>query len=604
MSKFNVNYQLNSNLKIRSQSSLQSPLLAITPHHSVNSLSKQHILLSHTQKQQTLVLANYLINVIEVLKTFRTLNEHIDEIRQFMGLDHSAVADIKNVIQQLQDNGFILDANACLQNAQSGKNYRPLQEAPLVVVRTAGRVTMLKRFLQSAVENEHRYNVHYNYVIIDDSTPEQAEANAVNINASGLNIRHLDRTKQQRLIEHWTREFADDADAIQYLLGEHPLHKLSPTYGRSWNWGILLSAGQPTVFLDDDCLLEAYAPPVATNQYVSFGELAQEVVFLDKNKPLNQQLQSISLDPIAKLTEVLGMTPQQLPCQAISLKHADNSVTEKLDKAHVMISHSAIAGDPGSATPMWLYYMRGKSAKRFWGDNEKAYQRHKSERFLWVGDTQPQLAFGGSYSVVARAFDNRQLLPPTLPIFRNEDALFTNLIHYLYPNGATLASTWALSHLPETERRWTDKNIFQGKAFDIVIALNEIIDAPSQLPHAEKSPSVRLAQLSLALKDLLSADDSELRQWQYRHQQATRGVQVTALQRALEDNAKAPEYWQKDVHAIISANIGNDDNQGLNFGNTTPEQALEALRQFAKALPVWERLWSRSQREELLTEVD
>lgn len=585
------NYQFNTKLNV---SAAKPALIAITPHHSVEVISKQHVLLSHTEKQQALVLAHYLVNVIEVLKTFRTQAAHIKEIKDFMQLDNSATQDIDNVINQLKQNGFIISAPDTLAQAQHGSNYQPLQTPPVVVVRTAGRVSMLKRFLHSAQENEYRYNARYEYIIIDDSSPAQAEANAINIANSEMNIRHIDKTAQQALLDKFIQQFPEEQESIQFLLGEHPLHDLSPTYGRTWNWGTLLTAGKPVVFLDDDCLLDVYAPPIATDDTVSFGRNGQEVTFLSKAKPLNEQLEKLNIDPIAQLAQVLGMTPKQLACDANSFAEADCHIGEKLAKAHIVMTNPAVAGDPGSASPMWLYFLRDQAAKRFWGNNEADYQRHKSERYLWVGGTTPQLAFGGNYSVVARALDNRLLLPPTLPIFRNEDLLFTNLVHYLHPYGATLSTTWALGHQPEIERKWQDSDTQKGKDFDIGSAMDEFIDAPTTAPKGISSAETKLAQLSDELQQLFSADAASITRWQYRHQQAARASQVCALQNALEAAANhAPDYWQQDITAIIDANI--QGNQALSFGDIDPAHAVAALQAFGQALPVWGKLWHVAQ---------
>lgn len=583
-----VNYQFNTQLNV---AKAKPTLVAITPHHSVEVISKQHVLLSHTDNQHSLVLANYLVNVIDVLKTYRTVAAHVAEVKAFMQLDHSATQDIQNVIKQLQQNGFIVTADEALAQAQRGDNYQPLQTPPVVVVRTAGRVSMLKRFLQSAADNEYRYNARYEYLVVDDSTAEQAEANALNIAASGLNCRHVDKTQQHALLTEFYAQFPAEKAHIDFLLGEHPLHALSPTYGRTWNWGILLAAGKPTVFLDDDCILETFAPPITAEETLSVGSQGQEAVFLNKDKPLNEQLQTIDLDPIAQLAQVLGTTLKQLPCDASSFDSADYTLGEKLGKSHVMISSPAVAGDPGSASSMWLYFTRGETAKRFWGNSEADYQHHKTQRYLWVGNKRPQLALSGHYSVVARAFDNRQLLPPTLPIFRNEDALFTNLVQYVYPFAAALNMTWALAHQPEIERKWQDSDNQHGKDFDITMAMDDFIDTEMPVPQGQpNTPQVQLTALAASLQQAFSADTNALTRWQYRHQQAARAAQTCALHNALEAaGEQAPEYWQKDIETMINDNIQGE--QALRFADIDPETVSEAMQAFANALPTWIKLW-------------
>lgn len=576
-----VNYQFNTTL-----SSAKPSLYAITPDHTVEVISKQHVMLSHTAKQQSAVLEHYLVNLIDVLKIFRTIPEHAAEIKAFMGLDDAAEKDIKNIINHLKELGFLVSGEEALTLARSGDNYRPLQTPPVVVVRTAGRVSMLKRFLQSAVENEQQYNARYEYLFIDDSTPEQAEANGINIAESGLNAEHIDKAKQQALLGKLVAEFPAHRKSIDFLLGEHELHTLSPTYGRTWNWGILLSAGKPVVFLDDDCVLQAYASPVKTSEILSFGSGTQDVTFLKKDTPLDKQLMRLSLDPIAQLATALGTTPKQFQCHADSFAGAPVAMVNKLSTAHVMISSQSIAGDPGSATPTWLYHLTGEAAQRFVGKSEADYKRRKFERFMWVGDSQPAMSFGGHYSVVARSFDNRQLLPPTLPVFRNEDALFTNLVHYLYPTAAVCSLPWTLAHMPEIERQWRDEDMQKAKSFEVTKGIDLLTDSEMAYGSADE----KLQRLSLKLKAIFNADSQTAEQWLYQRQQAERASTACQLNNRLDEAVDMPDYWTADVEKIIQANLQGE--QTLNCGEHTPEQLRAVLSCFGQSAAVWPALWA------------
>lgn len=586
----NINYQFNTTLLQADKS-----LYAITAEHCVEIINRQHLLLSHTQQQTAVVLEQYLGSVLEILQSFRTLSGHADEIKSFMQLDNSADNDIRQVLNHLKDNGFLVSAQEALQLARTNTSAKPLQRPPVVVVRTAGRVSMFKRFLQSAAENEYRFNARYDYLVIDDSTTEQAEANAVNIADSGLQITHVDKTKQQEILQTLLEKFPEHRQSIDFLLGEHSLHQLSPTYGRTWNWGVLLSAGQATVFLDDDCLLHAYQSPLPVKNTLAFAKANQSVQFLSKEKTLDEQLQRLNLDPIAQLASVLGLTPAQLACDENSFADADYRVTKKLPTARVMMSSQAIAGDPGSANPIWLYYLQGENIKRFYGDDEDTYNRHKSERFLWVGDTSPTFAFGGVYSVVARGFDNRELLPPTLPIFRNEDALFTDLMHYLHPDAATTHLPWTLAHLPESERRWQDSDSKNPKGFDVVMAIDSITEETTTAPL---TAAARLQHLGRQLQAVFSQDDSGVQRWMYVQQQRARASQLRLLQNAIDNNPDAPDYWQADVSDMIVNNT--QAQQPLICGEQSPEDLVAAMQLFATALPAWADLWQHAQENSLL----
>ena len=55
--------------------------------------------------------------------------------------------------------------------------------------------------------------------------------------------------------------------------------------------------------------------------------------------------------------------------------------------------------------------------------------------------------------------DNRELLPPYFPLFRNEDFLFGENLQFLHPNSLMVDFPWALPHLPLEERQWDRDSI-------------------------------------------------------------------------------------------------------------------------------------------------
>ncbi len=280
--------------------------------YSIQPISPEDIYLINPNNEQTLILKGYMGFVVDQLQTFRSEGEHLQAVCAAMDLGPEAHADILGFFSQLRQAGFFVTAGQKLKAISNGQSDL-LEKPPVVIVRTCGRVTMLKRFLESAAKNEAKHFSEYHYFIIDDSPKDQAEANAVNIAESGLQITHFDKAKQQDYINHLKSQFPEQAEAIDYLLGEHQTHQLATAYGRPWNWGMLLSAGRAAVFLDDDCLVQAYESPIASDNSVRFKFSNKDVVFLSKKHSMAEQLKPLSLDPIAGLASQLGSLPLQAP---------------------------------------------------------------------------------------------------------------------------------------------------------------------------------------------------------------------------------------------------------------------------------------------------
>lgn len=580
-----LNYNLNATVTT-SQNPKQ--VFAIIEDYSIQPISPQEIYLINPRAQKTLILKDYMGFVVQFLETFRSEEAHLNVICTEMGLGSEAKQDILAFFRQLREADFFITPKDKLATL-SGAANKLLEEPPLVVVRTAGRVAMLKRFLESAAKNEAQFYADYHYLIIDDSSPELAEANAIHIAESGLAVTHFDRSKQQAYLATLKQQFPQQSETLDYLLGEHPTHTLGIPYGRSWNWGILLSAGKGVVFLDDDCLLNAYAPPMTGSATAKLGSSNKDIVFLTKKLPIAQQLQAINLDPIASLASHLGIAVGQLKLEDSSFINALVKQTDRLQaQSKIVLTTQGVAGEPGSSSPTWLYNLGATSEARFIGNNEAEYQSNKTERFAWTGHSSPKLSYADSHSMVARAMDNRQLLPATLPIMRNEDAVFTHLINYLYPFDVSYENAWAIEHLPEIERKWDDSDLDKPIAFNhagaIGVILKEMVN-----DNLSATPTERLAVFVNKLKSVTNVSEAEFKSWLYNEQQSYRAMKIHLLQAQLNSHPNVPDYWKKDIQRQINSSV--TDSQLYLPDDLSVAELQQVFKLFIDGLALWPSLW-------------
>lgn len=580
-----LNYNFNATV-----TTTQNPkqVFAIIDDYSIQPISPQEIYLINPSAQKTLILKDYMGFVVQFLETFRSEEEHLNVICAQMGLGSEAKQDILTFFRQLREADFLVSPSAKLANL-SGAQNNLLEEPPLVLVRTAGRVAMLKRFLESAAKNEAKFYADYHYLIIDDSSPEQVEANAVNIADSGLAVTHFDKSKQQAYLADLKQQFTEQSEVLDYLLGEHPTHSLGTPYGRTWNWGLLLSAGRGVVFLDDDCLLNAYAAPLPGNNSVKLGSSNKDIVFLTKKLPIAQQLQLANIDPIASLASHLGVSLAELKLTDNSFIDALVKQTNRLQaRSKIVLTTQGVAGEPGSSSPIWLYNLSADSEARFLGNNEAEYNSNKTERFAWTGHSSPKISYADSHSLVARAMDNCQLLPATLPIMRNEDAVFTHLINYLYPFDVSYENTWAIEHLPEIERKWDDNDFDKPIAFNHAAALSVLLKEIVN-DNLAAEPNQRLQAFVNKLKGITNVSEAEFTAWLYAEQQAYRAMRIHLLQDQLASHPNAPAYWQKDVQRQIESSVGN--NELYLPDDLSAAQIQQVFKLFVDGLAIWPSLW-------------
>lgn len=567
-------------------------VFAIIDNYSIQPISREEIYLINPNTQQTLILKDYMGFVVQQLEIYRSEEAHLNVICREMGLGNEAKADILNFFKQLENAGFLRTPADKLASLSKTDNQL-LQSPPIVVVRTCGRVSMLKRFLESAAKNEAQFYADYQYIIIDDSSAEQVAANAVNIKASGLAITHFDKIAQTAYLDKLKSQFPAHIETLDYLLGEHPTHALATPYGRSWNWGILLSAGSGVVFLDDDCLLNAYASPIAGSSSAKLQSSNKDVVFLSKQHSIEQQLQRTNIDPIANLASLLGVNVSELKLTETSFVEAESKQLKRLqNQSKVILTTQGVAGEPGTASSTWLYNLNADSEARFIGENPTQYQQNKTSRFAWVGYPEPRISFSDSHSMVARAMDNRQLMPATLPVMRNEDAIFTHLVNYLYPNDVAYENAWAIEHLPEIERNWDDSDLDKPIGFNHAGAIGVILKELLAV-SANTDLSTRLQLASKALATISQQTEADFKAWLYGEQQAFRAMKIHLLQSLLQTHGNAPDYWKTDLQRQIEPSI--HDNK-LHLPDDLSVADLQTLfKLYADGLALWPTLWDYSQ---------
>lgn len=573
-----IDYSFNVSQNITAP---DNTLWAMRPNRMIQFISADNVMLIHPDSQKIQLMMANMLPVLDMLDSFHTLSQHVKHIAQALDMPASAQAQIRQFIEQLREGDFLLSSDEVGELVQSGQDNFTT-EPPLVVIRTAGRVEMFKRFLLSAVENEVRYFGKYHYVVIDDSPSHQAEANLKNLTESELRFSHFDKTRREHILSQLKQAFPGKSDDLDFLLGTHALHADEKPYGRTWNWGMLLTAGKSVVLLDDDCMALAFEPPVTHVADSILTHQNKSVYFLQKKLPLGEQLQTAKIDPIARLGGALGQSLNQINIEnSLHGVHAKDIATITAHSTAIMTSQ-AVAGDTGSDSLLWLYNLDTESTARLMGDDEATYKQKKRERFMWTGYPATKISFGDNFSQVARGIDNRTLVPAALPVGRNEDSLFTQMLHTMYPTRFSLDHAWAITHLPEIEREWQDEQLDTAAQFSLDTAMRAEL---TEFRSASTSADTRLTQLVSHLAQRFSGADFD--QFMYQHQQESRASMLRLAHEQLATYPKAPSWWTRDVERFMNANLPTE---ATLVAPKRPEMQAFCLT-FLSAQATWVTLW-------------
>jgi hypothetical protein len=153
-------------------------------------------------------------------------------------------------------------------------------------------------------------------------------------------------------------------------------------------------------------------------------------------------------------------------------------------------------------------------------------------------------------------FDNRQMLPPYLPMLRAEDRLFANMLDYIFPTSVTLDYPWAVPHLPLPERTWSEKHLsfkpadsFPGFFFEKIVA--------SKSSCLAESAQERLSHLAAWYKDMAAAPDKTLIN-EYRDSRLENSTgTLNRLGELMESAKTTPVNWQNYLRNGMSQ-LNND----------------------------------------------
>jgi hypothetical protein len=192
--------------------------------------------------------------------------------------------------------------------------------------------------------------------------------------------------------------------------------------------------------------------------------------------------------------------------------------------------------------------------------------------------------------------DNRRLLPPFLPVQRNQDGVFAALLRLGFPEGYFGFLPWLLRHEPPGPRSAARGDLVRRAgempSGQIVQALLRAC-APNP-PHADGGPNLRAIGRTLSAWGSAPAGEfSEFVRVQLWSQMARMASHLTTL---LRRSGGQPAFWAADTEQVLSGWREYFTAPGFGLpADLIPlfgvEQALAAfqrlVRQFGELLQAW-----------------
>jgi hypothetical protein len=451
---------------------------------------------------------------------FQTIDKHITNIIESNPGMQGQEVTIKQVLQQMLDTGMLVSAKKVCNELKT-KVERPPEEkaslAPVVAIITLERPQALERLLESIVSNCETNKVHRFYVIDGSHSEENIGKNQalVETYASRVetSLEYFGRERQQALMDALCRSLPEYEDAIHFLIDQSIWRDL-PAAGLNRNLALLLSSGHRLVMMDDDSVCDVFEPP-QLKPAITFSDDAREAEFFADDQEWAYLHQSINPDPVDRHMQCLGLPFSEAVAvlgegnlKPASLTNATaQQIYQLKPSSPVLVTECGSLGCPGYARNTWLPDMAENSLRQML-KSERKTTNALTRRKAWNGRNHPHFALRPNMSQIT-GFDNRQMLPPYLPVMSTQDRLFGYMLDFIFPSAVTLDYPWAIPHLPMPERDWQDRHLnfttpdlFPGLFFE------QILENKSSC--LSETPTGRLANLSSWFSDMSNASSDSL----------------------------------------------------------------------------------------------
>ncbi|MCC5865218.1 MAG: sulfotransferase [Wenzhouxiangella sp.] len=420
-------------------------------------------------------------NALFALGYFRSTKEHAAALAK-LGIPHEAALALQ---KDYLRSGFLLKASTVRDSLAeltpaASEHRRPVR---FLVVRTCERPELLSRLLDSAVDQLHRHAL--SLLVIDDSRRDAAAARNEQAvqrlgQQHGVTAIYFGTGQQLAFIKRLAAALPEHEAAIRYGLAPRPEGLF--TAGRLINLANLLLAGQPYLLYDDDYLLHRQLSHPETDRASAVISNAPDLVMqgFDSGEEMAGLLDAIGSDPLAEHIELLGCSLGELMHLEpfVGMTHAglwglSREACKRLGSAaQVTTTGNGACGRPLAPDARAALQHRYRRTRPTWAapKSHAAWMRghfiYKSHRSASLTDLTHETPVG---------VDNSRIMPPTIPVGRREDTLFTLLIRHAHQSALHLEFPWTIEHWREA-RDWSEPTLNQPERLSLAGVMCESLE--------------------------------------------------------------------------------------------------------------------------------
>ncbi len=425
-------------------------------------------------------LSTEIADLLKKCQKFKTLEAHAEAVATVLELSPHRIEGVylksaEMQFSELIERGLLISERELYERCRQAEHSQssPTQILKIGVV-TRNRPASLRRCLESYVENAQTHGRKIEVVVADDSEAAETRGDTREMlremaQRYGVGISYAGQEEKRRYADVLTAGADLPPEVVEFGLFDSEAYGYTP--GANRNALMLETAGAIFFGADDDTLCRfAVSPRVADEDDLDEVDADSRDpmgvwLFPDRETALHEST-FIDEDFLAHHEQLLGR--QVASCvvangvDILNLEGLDAPDLGSIQSgiARVLVTLNGVLGDSGLRVPIGFRLLNRKSRQRlvqtasdyqtsrFSREALRVVERASINRSTWLLST-------------ALAFDNRQLLPPFLPVARGEDGVFGDTLRVCFQNGFLADLPRAVLHLPPETRIHIPEHVWE-----------------------------------------------------------------------------------------------------------------------------------------------
>ena len=494
------------------------------------------------------------VDMLSGCKTFLSLAEHSKRLSENLGYTKDLIGE---TLRLAIGNGLLLPRTKFLDclaaNQKCGDDGDKLS---ILALPTNSRHSMLGNAILSYSARLSAVGRKMRIVICDDNR----EARDARISEDLIkDLRHRFKldfwfsglVERKKYCELLFKAGCCPLETLEFaLLGDRDV---GITAGANRNAVLLATLGHTVLSVDDDTKCHTLAIPESEEGKLEIRDnpLLTSWYYSDR-KAAFCAAESINLDPFSSHDAFLGKRISNLLSSAkpdsISLYDSTKIAADLMHpKARIVLTFNGVVGDCGTYSTGWALDGSGPSRARLLA-SEADYQVAARSRDVIRGVAATTICQKGPIIGTWIGLDNRHLLPPFLPVLRNEDGVFGSVLRGCEPWAFSAHLPFAMIHDPEQFREYAVPRSTAPTVFRFPDFLCQIV---RRICSEELTPKHTMRSIGWRLQEMGDQHVADFRKTATQARIRHLSTSYRAL-KVMMDGSEAPVFWKRDAEATLA----------------------------------------------------